>query len=103
MAQLVSITIMDTGEGRSIIEAIRADNPGVQEMAMPGAVKLDREGSLMIKAETVSEKLGRESGPAGNPSEHDLDGRQSGRGRRLFRPLLEPLREELKRWHRRKK
>lgn len=63
MAQLVSITIMDTGEGRSIIEAIRADNPGVQEMAMPGAVKLDREGSLMIKAETVSEKLGREWDP----------------------------------------
>lgn len=63
MAQLVSITLQDTGEGRMIAEAIEQDNPGVEMMRMPGAMKLDREGSLTIKAETVSDKLGREWDP----------------------------------------
>lgn len=63
MAQLVSITLQDTGEGRSIIEAIKADNTGITELAMPGAVKLDCAGRLVINASTVSEKLGREWDP----------------------------------------
>lgn len=81
MAQLVSITLQDTGEGRMICEAIQQDNPGVEIMRMPGAMKLDREGSLKINAETVSEKLGRDWDPqeihmtmismAGNLDEED--------------------------------
>lgn len=63
MAQLVSITLQDTGEGRMIAEAIEQDNPGVEKMRMPGAMKLDREDSLRINAETVSEKLGRDWDP----------------------------------------
>lgn len=63
MTQLVSITIQDTGEGRSIVEAIKHDNPGVTALEMPGAVKLDRADSLIVKRDTVSEKLGREWDP----------------------------------------
>ncbi len=63
MTQLVSITIQDTGEGRSLIEAIKQDNPGVSVLQMPGVVKLDRADSLVVNRETVSEKLGREWDP----------------------------------------
>ena len=60
MVQLVSITIQNTGDGRAIVEAIKADNPGTDVMEMPGAFKVDRAESLTINRETVSEKLGRE-------------------------------------------
>ena len=63
MAQLVSITLQDTGDGRQIADAIRSDNPGVETLHMPGALKLDRVGSMIIKRETVSEKLGRDWDP----------------------------------------
>lgn len=63
MTQLVSITIQDTGEGRSVIEAIKQDNPGVSILEMPGVVKIDRPDNLIVKRETVSEKLGREWDP----------------------------------------
>lgn len=63
MTQLVSITLQDTGEGRMIMEAIQQDNPGVEIMRMPGAMKLDRDGSMIVKKETVEEKLGREWDP----------------------------------------
>ncbi len=63
MTQLVSITIQDTGEGRSLIEAIKQDNPGVTTLEMPGAVKLDRPDSIVVKRDTVSEKLGRDWDP----------------------------------------
>ena len=63
MVQLVSIALQDTGEGRMISEAIEQDNPGVETMRMPGALKMDRADSLRINAETVSEKLGRDWDP----------------------------------------
>ena len=63
MVQLVSITLQNTGDGRSIVDAIKQDNPGVDAMEMPGAIKLDRPDSLIIKRETVEEKLGRDWDP----------------------------------------
>ncbi len=63
MTQLVSLTLQDTGEGRQIVEAIKQDNPGVDSLEMPGAIKLDRPDSLIVKRETVSEKLGRDWDP----------------------------------------
>ena len=63
MTQLVSITLQDTGDGRLIADAIREDNPGVDTMQMPGALKLDRADSMIVKRETVSEKLGRDWDP----------------------------------------
>ena len=81
MAQPVSITIQDTPDGRPIIEAIKEDNPGADIMVMPGAVKIDRDGELIVKADTVSAKLGRDWDPqeihlamvsmAGNLDEED--------------------------------
>ncbi len=63
MAQVASITLMSNDDARPIIEAIKADNPGVREMIMPGAVKLDRDGSLTILRASVEERLGREWDP----------------------------------------
>ena len=59
MVQLASITLMNNDDTRPIIESIVADNPGVRVMNMPGAVKLDRDGSLVIRRASVEERLGR--------------------------------------------
>jgi phenol hydroxylase P2 protein len=59
MVQLASITLMNNDDARPIIESIVADNPGVRVMNMPGAVKLDRDGSLVIRRASVEERLGR--------------------------------------------
>jgi phenol hydroxylase P2 protein len=50
---------MNNDDARPIIESIVADNPGVRVMNMPGAVKLDRDGSLVIRRASVEERLGR--------------------------------------------
>lgn len=63
MSQRVSITLQNTDAARPIIEAIAADNPGVSATEMPGCVKLDREGSLVIKRASVERLLGREWDP----------------------------------------
>lgn len=63
MAQIASITLQNNDDARPIIDAIMADNPGIQVMNMPGAVKLDRENSIIVKRETVEENLGREWDP----------------------------------------
>ncbi|MGB0747538.1 MAG: MmoB/DmpM family protein [Magnetospiraceae bacterium] len=63
MVQLVSITLLDTGDGRSILEAIKKDNPGITIMEMPGATKIDREDRLVVNRETVSECMGRDWDP----------------------------------------
>lgn len=59
MAQLASLTLYHNDEARPIIEAILADNPGVRVLNMPGAVKFDCEGSLVVKRASVEERLGR--------------------------------------------
>lgn len=59
MVQLASITLMNNDDARPIIESIVADNPGVRVMNMPGAVKFDRDGSLVIKRASVEERIGR--------------------------------------------
>lgn len=63
MAQIASITLQNTDDARPIIDAILADNPGTEVMSMPGAVKLDREDSLIIRRETVEQNLGRDWDP----------------------------------------
>jgi phenol hydroxylase P2 protein len=63
MAQIASLTLYHNDEARPIIEAILADNPGVRVLNMPGAVKLDCEGSLVVKRASVEERLGRSWDP----------------------------------------
>jgi phenol hydroxylase P2 protein len=63
MSQLVSITLQSTDDARPIIEAIIADNPGVAVTTMPGCVKLDCEGRLVVRRDSVSDRIGREWDP----------------------------------------
>ena len=81
MPRIVSITLQNTDTARPIIEAITADNPGAVVHAMPGIVKIDREGSLIVKRESVEDRIGRDWDPqelhlslvsmAGNVDEDD--------------------------------
>ncbi|MGO9391754.1 MmoB/DmpM family protein [Rhodoblastus sp.] len=59
MAQIASLTLYQNDEARPIIEAILADNPGVRVMNMPGCVKLDSDGPLVVKRTSVEARLGR--------------------------------------------
>ncbi len=59
----VSITLQNTDDARPIIDAIAADNPEATMTRYPAMVKIDCLGKLSIKAETVSELLGRDWDP----------------------------------------
>lgn len=63
MVQIASITLQDTDDARPIIDAIVADNPGIRTLAMPGAVKLDRDTSIVVRRESVESRLGRDWDP----------------------------------------
>lgn len=63
MVQLASLTLQQTDAARPIIEAIIADNPGVRVLNMPGAVKLDCDGALIVKRASVENRLGRSWDP----------------------------------------
>ncbi|MCF6215926.1 MAG: MmoB/DmpM family protein [Emcibacter sp.] len=60
MSRVVSITLQNNDDARPIIEAIEKDNPEATVNIYPGMVKIDCEGRLIIKQETVEELLGRE-------------------------------------------
>jgi phenol hydroxylase P2 protein len=55
----VSITFANNDDSRAIIDAIVADNPGVEIVTMPAVVKIDHTGSLAINRASVEERLGR--------------------------------------------
>jgi phenol/toluene 2-monooxygenase (NADH) P2/A2 len=59
MSQIASLTFYHNDDARPIIEAILADNPGVTMLNLPGVVKLDCEGELIVKRASVEERLGR--------------------------------------------
>jgi phenol hydroxylase P2 protein len=59
MAQIASITLLHNDDARPVIDAILADNPGIRVMNMPGAVKLDRDDSIVVRRASVEERLGR--------------------------------------------
>lgn len=81
MTQLASITLQNTDEARPIIDAILADNPGVEVLNMPGAVKLDCPTRLVVNRASVEDRIGRDWDPqelhlvlismAGNVDEDD--------------------------------
>lgn len=55
----VSITLQNTDEGRSIVDAILADNPAAEVSRMPALTKIDCEGRLSVRRESVEAQLGR--------------------------------------------
>ena len=59
MVQLASLTLQNNDDARPIIEAVIADNPGVRVLTMPGAVKLDCDGRLVVNRASVEERIGR--------------------------------------------
>lgn len=59
MPRIASLTLQDTDTARPIIEAITEDNPGATVRSFPGIVKIDREGSLTVRRESVESRIGR--------------------------------------------
>ncbi|HMT33227.1 MAG TPA: MmoB/DmpM family protein [Dermatophilaceae bacterium] len=58
--RMVSVDLQENEENRAVIEAIEADNPNVRVRHMPGVVKIEAPGRLVIKRESVEERLGRD-------------------------------------------
>jgi phenol hydroxylase P2 protein len=56
----VYIALQDNDVSRYIVEAIEEDNPDVTVIHMPAMIRIENEGYLVVKRETVEEKLGRE-------------------------------------------
>jgi phenol hydroxylase P2 protein len=54
------IAFQKNDESRCIVEAIVEDNPGAMIDDQPSMVKIDVPNRLVIKRETVTEKMGRE-------------------------------------------
>jgi len=59
MTQPVFIALQTTDTGRSIVDAIVADNPLAQAVEYPAMVKIDSPGRLVVKRGSVEERLGR--------------------------------------------
>ena len=57
--RLVSVDLQENEENRALIEAIEADNDDLTIRHVPGLVKLQTPGRLVIKRESVEERLGR--------------------------------------------
>jgi phenol hydroxylase P2 protein len=60
MADSVFIAFQANDDSRPIIEAIEADNPHAVVNAFPAMVKIDAVGRLVIRRESVEERIGRD-------------------------------------------
>jgi phenol hydroxylase P2 protein len=56
----VSIDLQESEENRALIEAIEADNPELAIRHLPGLIKLQAPGQIVINRESVESRLGRE-------------------------------------------
>ena len=55
----VSIDMQETEDNRALIEAIEADNPDLTIRHLPGLIKLQAPGQIVINRDSVETKLGR--------------------------------------------
>tara|TARA_Y100000588_G_scaffold174669_1_gene188726 strand:- start:4063 stop:4335 length:273 start_codon:yes stop_codon:yes gene_type:complete len=60
MTDKVFIALQNNSEAQAIIEAILGDNSSAIANESPGMVKIDCPGRLIVRRETVAEKMGRE-------------------------------------------
>ena len=60
MADKVFIAFQNNSEAQPIIEAILQDNPDAVSNESPGMVKIDCPGRLVVRRETIEEKIGRD-------------------------------------------
>jgi len=58
--RLVGIDLQDSEESRALVDAIEEDNPDANLTRIPGIVKIQTPGQLVIKRETVEQRMGRE-------------------------------------------
>ena len=56
----VGIDLQESEENRALVEAIVADNPQVTIRRLPGRVKLQGAGEIVINRRTVERRLGRD-------------------------------------------
>jgi phenol hydroxylase P2 protein len=58
--RMVGVDLQDTEETRALVDAIEDDNPEATLLRMPGLVKIQIAGALVIRRETVEARMGRE-------------------------------------------
>jgi phenol/toluene 2-monooxygenase (NADH) P2/A2 len=56
----VGIDLQASEEARAIIQAIEEDNPGVSVTEIPGVIRLQAPGELVIRRRTVARLMGRD-------------------------------------------
>ncbi|HON75562.1 MAG: MmoB/DmpM family protein [Candidatus Lutibacillus vidarii] len=56
----VGVDIQESEQNRAVIEALEADNENSSVIHMPGLVRVTSPGRLVLRRETVEERLGRE-------------------------------------------
>lgn len=56
----VGVDLQDSEESRALVEAIEEDNPDANLIRMPGLVKIQAPGRLVIRRESVEQRMGRE-------------------------------------------
>ncbi|WP_051362434.1 MmoB/DmpM family protein [Solimonas soli] len=56
---IVFIALQTNDESRRIIDAIEADNPHAKVNAFPAMVKIDAPGRIVVRRESIEERLGR--------------------------------------------
>ncbi len=54
----VYLALQDNEQSHYIVEAIEEDNPDVTVIYQPAMIRIEKEGSMVIKRETVEEKMG---------------------------------------------
>jgi phenol hydroxylase P2 protein len=54
------IVLQDNEESHYIVEAIEEDNPTATTIYQPAMIRIENERHLVIKRETVEEKMGRD-------------------------------------------
>ena len=60
MTSKVYLALQDNDVCRYIIEAIEQDNPEATIQYLPAMIRVENVGRLVVRAETVSEKLGQD-------------------------------------------
>ena len=56
----VFIALQDNEESHYIVEAIEEDNSDCTVIYQPAMIRIEKEGHMVIKRETVEEKMGRD-------------------------------------------
>jgi len=56
----VYLALQDNDDSRYIVEAIIEDNPEATVINQPAMIRIESEGELVVRRETVEEKIGRD-------------------------------------------